>query len=217
MKLFNAKLELQNVIPISVNQWQIDAILVDNSGAFMGFDVQAGDIVYATGQSQQTMEINTCRYQVVRVDSVSGVSLTCTVVWDEPGEDYSDPLLGMDTIIGRSLHNGLSTITTIDNGVGNSIISFARNIDLAVAKFVSGDPASNSNLIVKFTVVDINVRDILVGQKFIKNSELVTMNGLTLSEGEDCDYIITDNSIILSPEVELTVGDIFHIRCKPAV
>lgn len=217
MKLFNAKLEVLNAVAISASEWTFDATIVDNSGQYIAYHVQLGDIVYANGFSQTTFETTVCRYKVVAIDNASGVAITFKAQWDEPNLDYADPQPGMDAIIGRVLQGGMTAITTSTNNVGDDIIGQSRNIDLAVAKLASSSQETVAPP-EKFVIDDMSIinRELQLQHLIAVGSEVITMNGLPLIEGVDFDYTINGSRIVFTAYMELTEGDIFVARYRIA-
>lgn len=138
MKIFNAKLDVLSISPQAVDRWGMTANVVDNSGQFLGSDVQVNDIVYCYALTEM-FETVVSRYKVTTINSVSGITVDIVLTWNEPNTTYAEPQSGVDCIIGRPLPGGVTSITSTNNGVGSEILQLARNIDLQTASFSGGN------------------------------------------------------------------------------
>ncbi len=64
----------------------------------------------------------------------------------------------------------------------------------------------------EFCISNPGVKSFSLSLVPIKETEDVKMNGLLLSIGSTNDYTIIGNTLVLNPEIELTVGDIINIK-----
>lgn len=214
MKLFNARLDLSNVVASAVDEWILSANIIDNTGQFIANDISIGCIVYAYGLNQNTFEVSVCRYKVIEIVNASYVNADILVRWDEASTDYADPQTGMDCMIGQLLSTGMCVVTSSDNGVGAYIISQAMNMNMAVA--ITGGGSSGVSHEDPFTIDGylFNTRELVARYLIEEGTELLTMNGLPLTLGVNNDYTIENKKVIFTPAMELTVGDNFVLRYK---
>ena len=130
MLLFNAKLEITDVIPLGYSKYVIEAYFIDNSGMFSANSININDIIY---QDLSLLGYGIVRYKITLIDSnyqSSGTDFRCTIVSDNPNQEDYTPFPGMISIIGQNDGYGSTAITDISrNEVNEVFISSVRNIE----------------------------------------------------------------------------------------
>ena len=223
MKLFSAKFDLQNVNPgTDPNTWDIVGNVVDSNGIYACTDAIVGNIIFTTGMGQLDGSLNMCRYTITSIDTTNTTyaGLYCTIAWGEPDTDnIADPQLGYDAIIGAASPKGFSALTGFDSGVSITSIEESRNVDLFTldlsGKLNGGSGGGSQPTYQSDTVIvsDITKMQYDMNSKIISSSELVFLNGIGLSNGDDFDYVVNNNqSIVLNSEIVLEVGDLISFR-----
>lgn len=126
MRLFSARFDILSSSATDSGIFEVEAIVVDNTGMYYASDVAVGDVVYVSGLSYG---YDIFRYQVSEIISAEGAKLIAKLTWDMPYDDYEpfDPM--GDAIIGaRHLSSTTSNIVDVSVNIANEkLVADARN------------------------------------------------------------------------------------------
>lgn len=127
MRLFSARLDIENSMFVDMNLYQVQATIIENTGMYFADEVKVGDIVYASGIMYGA---DIYRYQVSKINSTIGSKIDVELTWDMPFSDMEpmDPM-GLEAIIGAR-HIGANTANIVDytiNAANEKLIADARN------------------------------------------------------------------------------------------
>lgn len=149
MNMFNAKLNLNDSMPTEVmGQNKIIATVVDNLGLYSSYDCSVGDIIYLDGS---LWGMGLLRYKIVELllkdENFTGLDVVAVVEWDMDSEP-TDPMAGLEGIIGASHTNGLTANVTTStlNSVSESFIASVHSYQTMILSSHSGTTPDISEL-----------------------------------------------------------------------
>ena len=187
--LFTARFDLNSatLVNLTVDTYDIDGTVVDNTGIFYATDVAVGDIIY---NDQQSMNMGVGRYRVLSIDSsTSGANLIARVQWDIIGQDPQDPVPGFGATIGKDAFGATALPSINTDTVDESLITAIRNVEgMNMASY----SYSNRNQGVVMTgLVDGTNTVFSISGAYIASTVVVYYNGIKLTKGVSADYVLT--------------------------
>ena len=187
--LFTARFDLNSatLVNLTVDTYDIDGTVVDNTGIFYAADVAVGDIIY---NDQQSMNMGVGRYRVLSIDSsTSGANLIARVQWDIIGQDPQDPVPGFGATIGKDAFGATALPSINTDTVDESLITAIRNVE---GMNMASHSYSNRNQGVVMTgLVDGTNTVFSISGAYIASTVVVYYNGIKLTKGVSADYVLT--------------------------
>lgn len=166
MNIFNSRFDLESASPNGTDIWDLSGTVVDNSGNFSASDVVVGDIIYNDGSA---LALGPLRYKITNILSVVGSTISCTVLWDIPGESSQEPVTAAAGCIGRPDSNGVIPITdAMQQSMDTAFANAVRNMEsFLLSKRLTNIPAQPGMMYKdtydknKDSIIDIDVLPIL--------------------------------------------------------
>lgn len=123
MNLFNGRFDFVDGYVVDTNKYKIQGNFVDNTGTYLSYNAQVGDIIYADGSM---IGVELLRYKIVELhlDEFYDSVISATIEWDMiEGIEPTEPFGGMEGIIGAMHSNGLTAnITACGVNAANEIV-----------------------------------------------------------------------------------------------
>lgn len=213
MNLFNARLDLQSVSSsVTPNVWEVVCKILDLSGTFFAVDAKAGNIIYMTGLDNDSGAMAICRYKVLSVDQAKTTAdlLYANISIDDCETIQYEPQLGYEGIIGEISPSGFVALSSPSNGISQSLIETARNMDIFSRDRLGKIGSAKTSIKRKIIKIIDSTTKIFDLESIIENSDIVTLNGMILTP--DLDYSLNDNKLIVNSEIQLYSGDILVIK-----
>ena len=188
--LFTARLDLNSATLVSatVDTYDIQGTVVDNTGIFYATDVAVGDIIY---NDQQSFGLGVCRYKVISINagSTSGADLTARIKWDITGQDPQDPIPGFGATIGKDAFGATALPSVSTDSVDESFITAIRNVE---GMTMASNSYSNryQGIVMTGTIDGTNTVFSIPGA-YIASTVVVYYNGIKLTQGVSADYVLT--------------------------
>lgn len=108
--IFNAKITLNSVFPVSESVFQVQFSVLDMLGIFSGLDVQINDLMYIDTSGSEPGTVT--KYRVVGIGAQTASSVTADVEFADNNPSPIDPSSGifLDGFIARPSFNGSLSI-----------------------------------------------------------------------------------------------------------
>lgn len=126
---FNSRLDLNWATLTnfeSMNEWEFNCSITDNTSMYFPSDAQVNDIVYIN--SHEGIK----RYTVTSITKATNQEFIINVIWDMPGKEPFEPISGYDGLIGRRSEKlGLTSVPSWSiNGLSEGFINDVKNYEL---------------------------------------------------------------------------------------
>lgn len=196
---FNAKFSVTGSTPISANEFNVTANIVDSTGLSNGgLDVQVGDIVILDTIFSMTRAGTISRYRVSQTNTLNVYDVDVNLVWNDFTGDPIDPAesLGNDGYVTRAAPVKKFAWHSAPNlqGINDYIVQYARDAEnfgnfgwtFVTANYTafSGDQIGADTSAGSFTItlpaspnVSDSVRVIDAGGTFLENYLTIDPNG----------------------------------------